>query len=87
MRQMPAEPIISQLKTGHSENKMLTSLSKPESELRPAVIVAVILSEIFCWLELQAAQYLLQKGSKLYLYTWVWPAKFLREIEVEITAV
>ena len=32
------------LSTGHSENKILTSVSKPDNEVRPIIIEAVILS-------------------------------------------
>ena len=44
--------------TGHFENKILTLLAKPDNEVRPAVIAAVIFSDKFCKLGLQAVQYL-----------------------------
>ena len=43
---------------GHSGNKVLTSFSKSEDEVRSVLVVVTIFSKKFCELDLQAVQYL-----------------------------
>ena len=74
---------------GHSENKILTSFSVYEIEVRPAVMAAMALAEKLLLArparQLQAVQYLCQKVATE-AFSQVWTKNYREKIAVQIPA-